>query len=138
MNKEILQEYVDACELVKETEKDLRRLEQKKQTVTQDCVKGSMREFPYIEQRIRVHGSADPEKDDGRIMREKRLLEQRKENAELIKLQVEEWMLMISPRMQRIIKYRYLEELPWEQVAIRMGRRATADSVRMEINNFLK
>lgn len=138
MNKEILQEYVDACELVKETEKDLRRLEQRKQTAAQACVKGSMQEFPYIEQRIRVQGSIGSEKDDCRIKREKKLLEQRKENAEMIKLQVEEWMLMISPRMQRIIKYRYLEELPWEQVAIRMGRRATADSVRMEMNNFLK
>lgn len=138
MNKEILQEYVDACELVKETEKDLRRLEQRKQTAVQDCVKGSMREFPYVEQRIRVQGNGDSEKDDRRMKLERRLLEQRKENAEMIKLQVEEWMLMISPRMQRIIKYRYLEELPWEQVAIRMGRRATADSVRMEMNNFLK
>lgn len=138
MNKEILQEYVDACELVKETEKDLRRLEQRRQTEAVSCVKGSMQEFPYVEQRIKVRGNASSEKDDRRMKLEKKLLEQRRENAEMIKLQVEEWMLMISPRMQRIIKYRYLEELPWEQVAIRMGRRATADSVRMEMNNFLK
>lgn len=138
MNKELLREYVDACELVKETEKDLRRLEQRKQTAVRACVKGTGRELPYAEQRIRFQGSMGFESDDSRIKIEKKLLERRKENAEMIKLQVEEWMLMISPRMQRIIKYRYLEELPWEQVAIRMGRRATADSVRMEINNFFK
>ena len=44
----------------------------------------------------------------------------------------------IPQRMQRIIRYRIFEELPWGQVAIKMGRRATADSVRMEYTNFMK
>ena len=47
-------------------------------------------------------------------------------------------MLTIPSRMQRIVKYRYLEGMSWEQVATRMGRKATADSVRMELNNFIK
>lgn len=51
---------------------------------------------------------------------------------------MDEWLLTVPIRMQRIIRYRYLEGLAWEQVAARMGRRATADSVRMELNNFLK
>ena len=40
--------------------------------------------------------------------------------------------------MQRIIRYRYLEGLTWEQVAMRMGRRATADSVRKELERFFE
>lgn len=69
---------------------------------------------------------------------EERLLEQRKAKAEKVKLQVEEWMLTIPVRMQRIIKYRYIEGLTWERVAVKMGRKATADSIRMELKNFLK
>lgn len=138
MNKVILQEYIDACELVKETEKDIIRLSQKKRTIIQTNVKGSMHEFPYAPQRFKVQGTTFTLKDDSRIRREERLLEQRKFNAEQIKLQVEEWMLTIPSRMQRIIKYRYMDGLSWELVAGKMGRKATADSVRMELERFLK
>jgi DNA-directed RNA polymerase specialized sigma24 family protein len=55
-----------------------------------------------------------------------------------VKLQVEEWMLTIPSRMQRIIRYRYLEGMTWEKVAVRIGRRATGESVRKEFENFLK
>ena len=138
MDKRLLSDYIDACELVKETEKDIFRLNQKKKTIIQEKVKGSMHEFPYTEQSFKIQGSAFSVKDDDHLQHEEELLKQRKANAKQIKVQVEEWMLTIPVRMQRIIRYRYLEGMTWEQVAARMGRRATADSVRMELNNFLK
>lgn len=138
MDKSILQEYIDACELVKETEKEIRKLNQKKKTVIQDSVKGSSHEFPYVEQHFKVQGTTFTVKDDSRLRYEEKLLERQKAKAEQIKLQVEEWMLTISSRMQRIVRYRYLEGMTWEQVAAKMGRKATADSVRMELNKFLK
>ncbi len=138
MDKSVLQEYVDACELIKETEGDIRRLSQKRKTVVQASVKGSIGEFPYIEQRFRIQGTAFTADDDRCLRHEERVLERRRENAERVRLQVEEWMLTIPTRMQRIVRYRYLEELSWEQVAARMGRRATADSVRMEAERFLR
>lgn len=138
MNKEILREYIDACELVKETEKDICRLNQKKKTIIQTSVKGSSPDYPYTEQHFKIRGTAFTVKDDSRLRQEEKLLEQRKANAEKIKIQVEEWMLLIPARMQRIVRYRYLNGMTWEQVAGKMGRKATADSVRMELNNFLK
>lgn len=138
MDKTVLQEYIDACELIKDTEKDISKLNQKKKTIIQTNVKGSMSEFPYVEQRFKIHGTTFSIKDDAQLRYEERLLEQRKAKAEQVKLQVEEWMLTIPSRMQRIVKYRYLEGMSWERVAAKMGRRATADSVRMELNNFLK
>ena len=138
MDKAVLQEYIDACELVKETEKEIQKLNRKKKTIIQTNVKGSMHEFPYVEQHFKVQGTTFTVKDDSRLRYEEKLLERQKAKAEQIKLQVEEWMLTISSRMQRIVKYRYLEGLSWEQVAAKMGRKATADSVRMELNKFLK
>ena len=138
MDKAILQEYVDACELVKETEKEIQKLNRKKKTIIQTNVKGSMHEFPYVEQHFKVQGTTFTVKDDSRLRYEEKLLERQKARAEQIKQQVEEWMLKISSRMQRIVKYRYLEGVTWEQVAAKMGRKATADSVRMELNKFLK
>ena len=46
-------------------------------------------------------------------------------------------MLTIPQRMQRIIRYKIFEELSWSEVAIRMGRKATADSVKKEYQRFM-
>ena len=67
-----------------------------------------------------------------------KLLEERIRNAEKIKRQVEAWLNTISPRMQRIIRYRIFEELTWAQVAVRMGRKSTPDGIRKEFEAFMK
>ena len=138
LDKTVLQEYIDACELVKDIEAEIQKLNRKKKTVIKTNVKGSMHEFPYVEQHFKVQGTTFTVKDDSRLRYEEKLLEQQKANAEQVKLQVEEWMLTIPSRMQRIIRYRYLEGMSWGQVAVKMGRRATADRVRMELERFLK
>ena len=138
MDKKILSEYTDACQLIKETEEDIRRLRQKKKTVIQTNVKGSMHEFPYAAQHFKIEGTTFTVRDDSRLRQEEILLEKRKEQAEAIRQQVHEWMLTIPVRMQRIIRYRYLEELSWEQVAVKVGRKATADSVRKELDRFFE
>lgn len=138
LDKTVLQEYIDACELVKDIEAEIQKLNRKKKTVIQTNVKGSMHEFPYVEQHFKVQGTTFTVKDDSSLRYEEKLLEQQKAKAEQVKLQVEEWMLTIPSRMQRIIRYRYLEGMSWGQVAIKMGRKASADSVRMELERFLK
>lgn len=138
MDKTILQDYIDACELLKETEKEINRLNQKKKTVIQDSVKGSSHEYPYIEQHFKVQGTAFTVKDDSRLCHEEKLLEQRKAKAESVKCQVDEWLLTVPIRMQRIIRYKFFEGSTWEQVAARMGRRATGESVRKEFENFFR
>ncbi len=138
LDKTILREYTDACELIRETEKDIRRLNQKRKTVIQTNVKGSMNKFPYVEQHFKVQGTTFTVKDDSRLRYEEKILVQRKENAERIKLQVEEWMLTIPSRMQRIVRYRYLDGMTWEQVAARMGRKTTENSIKKEFERFMK
>ena len=138
MDKTILQEYIDACELVNETEKEILKLNQKRKTIIQTNVKGSMNEFPYVEQHFKIQGTTFTAKDDSRLRYEEDMLERRKARAEQVKIQVEEWLLTIPVRMQRIIMYKYFDGLTWEQVAVKLGRRATADSARMELSNFLK
>lgn len=138
MDKKILYDYIDACALVKETEKDIRRLKKKRKTVIQTNVKGSNPKFPYQEQHFKVQGTTFTYQDDGNLRMEEKLLERRKENAEKIKKQVEEWMLTIPIRMQRIIRYKVFKEMTWEQTAAKIGRRATGDSVRMEFERFMK
>lgn len=42
------------------------------------------------------------------------------------------------PRIQRIIRYRYMEKLTWKEVAEKMDIRTTEKSVQKEFERFLK
>ena len=138
MDKHILDQYIDACALIEETEKDIQKLRQKKRTVIQTNVSGSNPDFPYNPQHFKIQGTTFTLREDSQLRMEEKLLEKRKADAEKIKNQVEEWMNTIPQRMQRIIKYKVFEKLTWQQVAQRMGRDVSKDSVRMEFNNFMK
>ena len=138
MNKEILEEYIDACELIRETEEDIRKLEKKQKAVQQDSVQGSNPEFPYQKMHFHIEGINGSLSLDNRIAREKKLLQERKENAERIKEQVQQFINTAPPRMQRIIRMKFFEGNTWEQVANKLGRKANGESVRKEFENFLK
>ena len=138
MDKNILNDYIDACALVQETERDIRALKKKRKTIIQTNVSGSNPDFPYQPQHFKIEGTTFTYADDSALRWDEGLLERRKANAEKIKLNVEECMLTIPARMQRIIRWKFLEELTWEEVAVKMGRKATGDSVRMEFTNFMK
>lgn len=138
MDKRVLQDYIDACALVRETEEDIRRLQRKKKTVIQTNVKGSNPDFPYQSQHFKIQGTTFTYAEDSQLRLEEDLLGQRKANAERIKCQVEEWMLTVPVRMQRIIRFRCFQRMNWEEVAVRMGGKATADSVKMEFRRFIE
>lgn len=139
MDKEILKQYIDACEQVKEAKEGILRLKKNRKKIVQDRVSGSAHEFPYTAKSFHIEGLAYPVvKDPDELDRREAILQERLQKAEEIKRQVEAWMLTIPQRMQRIIRYRVFEELSWNEVAIRMGRKATADSVRKEYENFMK
>lgn len=138
MDKRILSDYIDACAQVKETKEALQKLQKAKKRRELDAVKGSSHEFPYTAQTFHIEGLAyavlqDPGEED----RLEEILRERLRNAERIKHDVEAWLNTISMRMQRIIRYRIFEELPWNDVAVRMGRQATAESVKKEYQRFM-
>ncbi len=138
MEKNILNEYIDACELVKETEHEINKIKRKKKTIVMDHVKGSNPDYPYQARNFHMAGGIFTYADDKQLRLWEHVLVQRKTKAEEVKINVEEFMNTIPMRMQRIIKYKYFEGLSWEQVADRIGRKATGDSVRMEMERFLK
>ena len=138
VDKKLLEQYVDACELLKETERDIERLQRKKAVTVSDRVKGSLMEFPYIATHYSVEGVAYTYTDDADLRKEAKVLQERKRKAEEMKLEVEKLLNTVPFRMQRIIKYRLFQGMSWEQTAARLGRKATGDSVRIEFNRFMK
>ena len=136
MGKKVLSDYIDACEFIKETEAEIKKLE-KRRRIVHDKVKGSNPEFPYEERSFSLHGTTETLAEAGRLARERQILETQKAEAEELKLKVEEWMQEIPFRMQRIIRYKFFKELTWEEVSTLMGRKYTADGVRMEFQRFM-
>lgn len=138
MEKKIVEQYIDACELVRETEKEITRLKKKRKTIVQTNVSGSNPEFPYNPMHFKSIGTSFTYEEDSRLRREEKILEEQKKAAERIKLEVEMWMLTIPLRMQRIIRYRIFEKNSWEKVAERLGRNATGESIKKEYQRFFE
>lgn len=138
MEKSILEQYIDACAIAEDAEKEIQKLEKKKKMIVQTNVSGSNPEFPYNPQHFKVQGTIFTYEDDLKLRQEERILKQRQENAEALKIQVQEWLNTIPMRMQRIIKYKIFEGADWEYTAKKIGRGATGESLRKEFQRFLK
>jgi DNA-directed RNA polymerase specialized sigma24 family protein len=133
-----LNDYIDAKELYDETVKEIARLQRRKGTVLQDSVKGSMQEFPYAAKNFHIAGIVYSPEDDSRLRQDEDILAERARTTGETRRKVEMYINRIPARMQRIIKYRLFEGESWEDVATKLGRNATGDSVRMEYKRFIE
>lgn len=137
MDKSILYQYIDACELVKDTEREIEQIRRHRREIVTDKVKMSDYDFPFGQISYTIRGIPYDAQDQKALERQEQILEERKAAAEVIKLQVEEWMATIPMRMQRIIRYKIFDGLTWERVAERIGRKATGEGVRKEFERFM-
>ena len=135
MRKDILEEYIDACEVVKETEEDIKYLKKKKRA--SETGEGPGNKYSNADNYMKATGREDVLEKDWQLHLEEKLLEERKKNAERVKLQAEEFLNTVPARMQRIIRFKVFQRLTWEAVAVKMGRGATGESVKKEYFRFL-
>lgn len=82
MDKAILEDYIDTCEQIKETEKEVSVLKKKRKTIIQTNVSGSNPNFPYEKKHFKIQGTAITVREDSRLRQREKILEERKENAE--------------------------------------------------------
>ena len=137
MDKHILEQYIDACELIRETEAEIKRLKSLRTHIKQDKVYGSNPEFPYEPRSFKIAGmSYEVVSNPASLAYEEQLLEQQKKTAYELKLKVEEWLPSVPSRMQRIISFRCFQRLSWEDVCRKVHGRS-GDSVRKEFENFM-
>lgn len=138
MDKKILEDYIDACAVLEQTEAEIKKLKRKQKTIVKTNVEGSNPEWPYEKKHFTIQGTQFTYVDDGQLRIEEQLKEHQKKDAAELKLMVEEWMLSIPFRMRRIIEYKFFHELTWEEVAKLMGRKCTGESVRQEYRRFME
>lgn len=133
MDKNVIYEYADAKALVEETEEDIRN--HKKVIVVQDKVKGSNPEYPFNPQSFSISGNTEIEFNEDE---EERILLERQEKAKRIKVKAEKIINKAPPRIQRIIRFKIMDGMAWNDVAEKMGGNCTGDSVRMEFQRWMK
>lgn len=138
MDKGVLGQYMDACALIRETEEDIRRLERKKKTVLSDSVGGSNPEYPYERKTFKIAGTGMTFEDEAKLRREEEALKRQRQRAEALKAEVEEWMLGLPMRTQRIVRMRVFRKKTWAQVAHALGGKSTPDGVRMEFERIFE
>lgn len=138
MDKTILQQYIDACELLKETREDLEQLKRDSKRVTVDSVKGSNPKFPYQPMSFRISGIEfkvynNPEQ----IKKTEALLEERKAALADLKIRLEAFINVAPPRIGRIIRLKYIKGKTWEQVAAYLGYNSPS-AAKMALERFLQ
>lgn len=130
------QEKADNERIINNIEKRIAVLEEKGYK-EKDSVSGgnggiqhfSIEGFPYP----RYH------REKSRLILRKKRWSETEEKLDKQISEIEEYLNSIDDsQMRRMIKYKYIEELSWQQVAERMGGGNTADGCRMAVDRYLK
>lgn len=142
ITKKYLEQYVDmTCELP-ELERKISAIERKidkieKEGVVKDTVTGGNGGTQHFV----IEGFPTPEyrKQRTRLFRKKMEYENLQRKIENCVDEIETFLCGIdNSRIRRIINYKYIDGLSWYDVADKIGRTATSESVRKELERFLE
>ena len=145
IEKHILEQYTDMQEEHKDLLRRIRRLddqiakmEESGYTVADSvaCGKKGKKEIKTV----KVEGFPHPDYERKRALlrRYKAKLKLFEEDLLEKQIEVEEYIQSIEDsRIRRIMRYRYLDNLTWQQVANRMGKHHTAEGCRSAHDRFL-
>lgn len=124
-NKDVLRQYKSLKVEIQELECRIRNLEEYQSQVESDIVRGSCSSFPYNEVSFHIEGYniEEEEKKIRRIRKLQSLLQNRISKCEDVKIDIEEFINDIPDSLtRRVFKYRYIEELSWQAIAMRIGK----------------
>lgn len=123
--KDLLRQYNDLLVEIKDIERKIDKLEKIECKFEKDNVTGSNPYFPYEARTFRVEGYniLEEEKRNIRISRMKKILYKRKSKCEDMKIEIEEFINSIpDSRTRRVFQYRYIDNLNWQAIAMRIGK----------------
>lgn len=156
VSKEVLSQYSDLQEEIKEIREKIGKLENNiarlQKTIDRieagEVVKDKVRGGLGGQQNFNIEGIPFPEYEKTRsnLLMQKLLLNQRKSTLEILEFgllektnEVEEFIAAIQDsRMRRIVNLRVLENFSWNKVADRIGGGNTEGSVKMAFQRFIE
>lgn len=102
-----------------------------------DTVTGSREDLTIGPIKIRGHPGKEYGKRMAELQKKKALMEKKRTELLRMEREAEEYIQSISDMgLHQILRYRYIYNLSWQQVANRMGWRYTADSCRKRAERF--
>ncbi len=111
---------------------------------TSDSVKASQTEFPYTQHSVLVSGIPEKSYSGAWELREelgelKLRLQARKTECDWEYIRLNNYIQSIDDSLIRqILTYKYINNLPWEQVAKHIGEKYTGNYVRVTLDEYLK
>lgn len=143
IDKNVLEQYTSIVKEIedlerrnKEDRREIRRLEKQ---IMADTVTGSREDLTIGP--IMVKGVAEGLADKKREQIEARIMKQQRFRKRLLKMkkEIEDYIQKIEDsEIRRIARFRYIDDLKWKEVAVRMGKGYTEDYCRQKMNDFLK
>lgn len=111
MTRELLEDYPHICAEIQDLEREMRE-------PVSDSVSGSGLNFPYTQHTVSIRG-VPPD------------LAALKAKKEAEKAEIERFIQGLpNSKLRRIVRYRVIHEMSWEQIAAKMGHRASADAIK--------
>ena len=145
IKKHILEQYTDMQEEHKDLLRRIRRLddqiakmEESGYTVADSVACGKKGKKAIKTVKVEGFPHPDYERKRALLRRYKAKLKLFEEDLLEKQIEVEEYIQSIEDsRIRRIMRYRYLDNLTWQQVANRMGKHFTAESCRKMHDRYL-
>ncbi len=142
MNKQILKQIPDIKKEIRDLEREIdatkRRIDTLKRNEVYDTVTGSRADLTIGPIKVRGHPEKEYEKRLRELQKKKALMEKKKTELSEMESNAEEYIQSISQSgLRRILRYRYMDNLSWQQVATRMGHKYSAESCRKRVERFM-
>ena len=143
LDKQILKQIPDIRKEIKDLEWAIvsveKKIEKLRQSEVSDIVKGSKEDLTIGPIRVKGH----PEKEYGKRLKElkhkKKLLDVKKDELLSLETKAEEYIQTIpDSSTRRIVRYRCIDNLSWQQVAIRMGIKYSSDACRKKFERLFE
>lgn len=142
MDKNILEQYESAKKEIMELSKRIEAMEDiLKRLNDRKNINSVVKGGAGGDKIFHVNGYSEESAEDLEylIRKDMRLLKTRKEIANELVTEVDKFINTLNDsRMRRMITYKYINGMDWNNVAYNMGVQYTADSCRMQMKRFFK
>lgn len=131
--KESIKSYKDIVRGINDLKSRIKNMDCR--PIVKDSVKGSAKEFPFVQHTCVIEGR----ERNSKLEKRKRLLKKKQNELEEIKYKIEVFLntQIKDERMRQILEYRYIDGYSWIKIAFRVEA-SSEEAVRKEVERFLK
>lgn len=141
MEQNVIAQYTNLMKEIEEIKQNIKQLENRKNLLEKGTVNDYVKGGYGGKQRYKIdsYAKADIEETEYLINKNIRILRQREKEVHETIVRIEEYISKVNDsRMRRMITFKYVKGMTWNQTAMAMGNNHTADSCRMDMKRFFR